>query len=393
MKQDNSIKSIYLILHSFALKNILFLFFFLELISNLVSYSGYNFRVSLILKFLFCLFLLNFNLKKNKNFLKLVFALSISILFSLIINYDKSSPVEVTERIVTFFKYLFFLFPFFLFRTKLLDKSLINTYDLQFRWVFIINYIFIIVAFIFDLSFFRTYDGARFGFNGVFISQNISSYILLISFFYFFYDAVVYNKRYDYYLLVISLLAMVLTGTKTVYFGLVLFLGLYLLIKRSKAVFYLLVFSLCLIFIIGLNQSIFSSFYQLYLEKDFWYSFTSFRSEYVNTRFIYNIENFWDIEHYLFGGAFLPTYRLIEMSFFDMFLFFGTIGTLIYSYTIYNLLKVYINGAFLKIILFVLLLASFFSGHFFMSGSVSIYLVIFIFLIKNKNDSGNIQSV
>lgn len=385
-------KNFYQKIRLFSLRNILYLFFLIEIINNLTNFYGYSFlRVSLFFKFFLtiCFFL---ELKKIR-YITALAILTLIYMFSFFIFHGNDlNIVLLVENFIIFSKYLFFPVTFLFFIKFLNDKELIIIYKKQFETIFIINNIFIIVGALFSITFFKTYMGNRFGYNGVFLSQNVSSYIMLISCFHFIGTSLYFKEnRITYLKLLLSLVAISLMGTKTVYFSLLLFFIFTLFLIRRKIILIFLFF-LILITIIGFKSSFFSVFYDIYIEKDFWYSLTSVRSEYVESRFLFNLSNHWSFGNYLIGGSFLQSYKLVEMSFLDLFLFFGVIGVGIYLYLVYCVMKDLIKNTYNLIVIAILFFASFFSGHFFQSGSVSLYLAIFL-LINYSNDSKSYQRI
>ena len=112
------------------------------------------------------------------------------------------------------------------------------------------------------------------------------------------------------------------------------------------------------------------------IEKHGWLSMLlSGRDDYVNTKVVAVI-NSWNIINYLFGGQDQNRF-CIEMDFFDLFLFFGIIGSIFYLLlmfnTIFQVKKVY---PFFLFFISCFFLLAFLGGHFFSSAVNSIYLCL-----------------
>ena len=113
------------------------------------------------------------------------------------------------------------------------------------------------------------------------------------------------------------------------------------------------------------------------------YSLTSYRSEMLIDGINY-YRSQWNWVNYLIGGRLIEI-RYFEMSFFDLFYFFGSIGFLLFLYILIKHLiipffkKTAISGLF---IICSVLLVAFFSGQFFNNSTVIILFFYFLLLIR-----------
>ena len=99
------------------------------------------------------------------------------------------------------------------FNTLNLNKKQKQNALKAFEIVVIFNSIAVILGFILNIEFLRTYGGSRFGFNGLLMKSSYSSYFYLISMFYYT-NKYWINKKGYLIIYILILCATILTGTK-----------------------------------------------------------------------------------------------------------------------------------------------------------------------------------
>lgn len=291
-----------------------------------------------------------------------------------------------------FIWYFFCLTLFFLHRkiyVSFQDFKSIKLLNKFAQWSIAVICISILIGFIFELKLFWTYNGFRWGYKGVLSKSVTASYFFIISLNYLYYSFVIQKGRYFFFFL--TLFCSLLCGTKTIYAFLLLLLVFHIIKEKKYKLrsfwYFSLIFSGLLLFlrrqIVEKTKFIWGIFYELYLDKGFFYSITSFRSEMLLDSLVFYDSN-WSWLNYLFGGRLLDI-KYVEMSFFDLFYFFGALGFMLFLYTLLNymvipfLKKTQINGLFIITSIF---MASFFTGQFFINSTVLILFFYYLLVIR-----------
>jgi hypothetical protein len=125
-----------------------------------------------------------------------------------------------------------YLFPIALF--VFFARTFNNNHDRKlffkvFEWIIIINSIIIIVAFLFQLKWFSTYQFKRFGYNGLIYTSAAATYIYLVALYYFFLKC--FSKKphaFEILKIVVLFFAAFLVGTKTLLVACFFTLGLFI---------------------------------------------------------------------------------------------------------------------------------------------------------------------
>lgn len=286
-----------------------------------------------------------------------------------------------TEIVVSVSKLLFPILIFLYFnKYKILDKNrkfLLATFET----LLIFNAVLIFLGLIFEIYWFQSYTGARFGYNGVFITTASSSYIYTIGLFYFLLKLKSkFLKNWKSLLVIVS---CILTGTKILYIALIVSVLLYisnylnLRIKQRRFIFSILT----AVFVLGLYFFFFKYgiFNEIRQEKGLISSIFSFRDDLLMEQSIPFVLDNWKWPNYLFGGISDLATRS-QMGFFDVFYFWGAIGGILYLYAYY---KEFLTFELQKTILYMLLsliVMVFLAGNFFENATVAIYML----LLKEK---------
>lgn len=307
--------------------------------------------------------------------------IKIALLFTLVfianvINYQD----DFTPKASLFFEYISALL-FFNFLTINRNRFLLSKI-LQYIFIFYISTI--LIAALLDIKFLMTYNEDRFGYMPLFSSQNEFSFIM-ISIIVFFYKKWLLKKRlHNTLLLFLSIISASIIGTKVVYIFLILFINYFLIFNfKIKKIISLYAIT-CVILLTFKNELIilfdkaFGMFAKIYEEKGFIDTVSSLRISYLSDRLICQISNMKFL-NYLFGGMNISC--ITEMSFFDILLFFGLIGSMIYSWLyvnwIFKKLRLDYFGVFF-IIYFVVL--SFLGGYYFENFSAQVYVISVLFI-------------
>lgn len=292
--------------------------------------------------------------------------------------------MDVIENLRIFSWYLFFLFllesEFFLFQN--IKKNELNKINTYLFYVILIVCLFVWIGYVFNISLFRTYNH-RFGFKGIIGTSANISYFIVGSLLFLYQRYILTNQKY---LFVFTILTSFLVGTKTIYFFLII-LFLYHVYQKFTLNKILLIMSFIGIFllvfketILRLTMFIWEPFYNLFLINGFWYSLTSFRSQFVIENVVFYKKN-WEWYNYLIGGR-SSLIMDMEMSFFDLITFFGFIGA--FFYITFFLSKIFLNNrnTYNLFFCFSFLIVSFFLGQFYNNGTINLIFINFFSIIK-----------
>lgn len=280
------------------------------------------------------------------------------------------------NAIVTFGKYLFPIFLFTYFSIHTSNENYTKKTLQVFKGVLVINSLLAILGFIFTIRFFETYDGSRFGYNGLLLTSATSTYVYFLGISFYLIQGKEILKKWDFW---VVMLAALLVGTKSLYFSLCLLSFLLLFLKVRKPLRYIIVF---------LGTILFASiYYVLFYQVDLFIEIRetrgilgavlSYRNELFLEDTLPDIKQNWSFVNYLFGGVSDIELRS-EMSFIDIFYFFGSIGGVYYLYTYFktyfsekNILKTY--WPYFIILAIIVAIA----GNFFFYATIPIYLLLF----------------
>lgn len=374
-------------------ENLLVLFFVLIVLGDALTKIIYDRTSTLITPskiikavLLIPLLLLSFN--NNKLFVKYLFVAF--ILF--IVGCISISNSRILENLPQFFEYYFYILFFVSFKDVKLQKA----YK-YLEVIFIVHALIIILSFIFEIQFFKTYTGSnRLGFMSLFNSQNEFSYVIMAGIFLF----TTTFKRVElssYLKLLLIIIAGFLTGTKAIILYILLF-GIYILFTKTKPKFYISFITVTITVILVFKENMINFFiknyyslYSLYQKEGFLSFLSSTRDILLIKRYNKNVDEL-SIMNYLFGGYNLS--NKYEMSLFDIFSFFGILGTAFY---ILIALKFFIKHIYFNNILiaylFMISTISFVAGYLFENASAQIYSLLVIMMISyfNEKDSFDLE--
>lgn len=351
-----------------------FLFDFIDkiYIFNDISFIKFN----RILKGVFSLYAIGFCIAHFKFFYKKIKFVFITLLLLSIVFLLKGENYNFYKMEFMRYTILFVSFPLLYYVVSISgSKTIANLYKL-FKYIIVINAIVILAGVVFDIHIFKTYKANRFGFNGILLSQGFTPFFYLSASILFWYFK-------DKLMLILTIIAAVLSGVKGVYFAEFLALSLIVFYDSNfSRVFKIRVITIIFlgfttVTLIILNLS---PFKEILKSDGLMAIIFSYRLEYSKELFSHiNIDNF----NFLIGATSLRKVRL-ELQLVDIYLFFGTIGVLIYTYFIINLYNT-INKNKLAIILFVTALTlSFLIGNLFYIPLSSI-LICLVLLCLNAD--------
>ena len=369
---------------------IVLILFFLSELSTTIAYdtrmSFYNF--SLVVKALFIAYValdLLKNIKAHKNIV--LFLIGISGVFfigQLSFNNFTLGP-NFLENCIYFGRYIFVFFVMlFLVNNK-------HSFSPKFYYVYekivILNSIIVITTIVFDLPIFKTYYN-RFGSSGAFMTPSMITYFNAFALTYFLHKYI--NNRKNLIELILVSIVCFLTGTKALIFFFLLTLFHFTLLKRlyAKKSFYMFFFGLIVLLILlkdKITEFIFVNFKPLlvvYEERGLISSLTSLRDVNFRNNFFPVISEKWNFYNFLFGGTDFEIYR-VEFEIFDVFLFFGIIGMLLYLFFYFkNIMNFNKMKRFGKVQMGILMLTALISGNFLNNAPIVLYLLIILSVLR-----------
>lgn len=358
----------------------------LILFPNLIQYNtSYFIKGSILFFYLVCATRL---LSLQECFIIFIFIFIFSLSQAYLFHLNSITIAGLIVNIRFFVWYLFFLFLMFIHNK--INKDIYNSLSIELLnkaalLIIIIICFSIFIGYVFDLSVLSSYN-QRWGFKGLLPKTVTASYFFIIVLNYLYYYYVTKKKKYYFFFLV--LFCSLLCGTKAIYVFNLLLLFFHIILNqkfkvKSFWIACILFFSISFVFraqLIEKTEFLWSIFYDLYREKGFMYSLTSHRSEMLCQGLNY-YNSHWNWINYLIGGRLIDV-KYFEMSFFDLFYFFGGIGFFLFVYLIISYIfipfikKAKIHGFFF---LFSVFFTSFAIGQFFVNSTV--ISLFFYFLI------------
>lgn len=366
---------------------ILLLFFFSEAYNKVAFHIGWvENDIQKYLKFVTLLFLgIGLLFKDFKNFLGVVL-LSLTFIvgqINLTDSFNYSSCIIAS-------KYLFPVILFLFFNT--LKIQCLKITGKIYESLILFNNILIIIGMFFEVKYFSTYRGDRFGYSGLLITSATSTYFYLIALSYF---LIKYkSKLLKSYLFWTTVCASFFIGTKSIYLFLIIlpvfYFYNYVDSKKIKYFFYSGFFGLSvtlLVYLLYFNET----FSAIRNSHSIFTSILSYRDVLLTEKTLPFIQENWSFVNYLFGGVSdFETRPQLELV--DLFYFWGVLGALIYGFIYF---KSYFtlsakNREFLFFII-ALIPITFLAGNFFYNASLPIYLLVFreIAIQKQSNATFN----
>ncbi|OMP32199.1 hypothetical protein [Mangrovimonas sp. DI 80] len=359
----------------FLVKIILIIVFVVDGITKyLLHYSNYSFNilpnriVKLLIVLLSIIYLFSFWGKITKVIVRVGF-LFLSLLFvfglnSFLYGFDFNY----------FIKYCcFFLFSIFFFG-KIDDLYWLKNVVSTFRYIVIINFLFIVIGILTDIHLFKTYY-SRFGYNGLLITSMQSTYIYITA-------IVLAIKSKDKVFFLISVLSSLVVGTK-ILLGFLFLVGLYFIwVKiRNKKIGLSLLMSLVIIAVYSFFLLFKQERFKDIIENE---GILTAVFSYRNDKLIKVFNVISDIGFNIFSGGVNLEYYRVEMEVVDLVLYFGLMGLIIFFLFFKILNNFFVKDSLGQFYLYGILLFVFLGGNF-------LYYPIncFVFLIGLKTLSMN----
>ena len=354
----------------YSLTIFLISFFITEALNKVFKYENSYFFLAPILKTLVLIYAFTQIFKYPKKVKEVLILVIFFIIGQLFLDerFDKMILINTA-------KYLFLIvLVIYVNKNRPSEKALKRLF-LVFEYIMILNSVLIIIGLLFNVFYFKTYYGIRPGYNGFLITSATSTYVYMIVLFYFYLK---YKSKFIFKLKPqLIIISSFIIGTKGAVIALIGILLLYVFQQEKKSHKLLAIAIIAIASSIGLYFILFKTnlLTKIYYRYDILTAFLSYRNKLLMEKMIPFIKENWSLGNYLFGGINSISTRS-QMGFFDVFYFFGSIGSIYY---IYVLIKNYlmfqinkINSLFLVLILLLIFL----SGNFFLNASVVIYVLI-----------------
>lgn len=350
---------------------IFLLFFILELYTKVgMVYKISFFDAKYIKSLVFLIFLaIVVALDTRKSLIVLTV---LSIIF--VIGQSFTEPSFSKNSIDIFSK---FLFPLLVLSSAnySLHKPKVHSIFKTFEWIMILNSLLIFLGLFFSIQLFNTYQGSRFGFNGVFNAVSTGSYAYIIALLYFlltYKEKVVKNWKF-----IIIFISCGFIGTKAVYLAMAFSLGYLIVVSKIpyKKV------ALSFVAVLGAGAAYYFLFQYEFINKirqadGLFSAIMSYRDQLFIEKTLPYINENWSWVNYLFGGVSDFDLRS-QMDLIDVFFFWGIVGGAFYLYVFFKLfLPDTLNKTtiiFIAFLFFIVLL----SGNFFVYSFVTLFLVVF----------------
>jgi hypothetical protein len=335
--------------------------------------------------------------KNNLQIVAMLLSLFLMYFFGYCIFSNNTGGISPYEFIYTFNKYVF-VFVCFLFVYSSMRRISFSHRKTVFKIYELVIYAYcfcaVVLGFVLKIPQFFTYGeiGKRFGFIGIIPAQNEASLFIIVA---LFYGCFVYKQEKRLLPLMAAFISGILLGTKAAFMASLIIPAWFMLkfyprIGRAVVITVLV----CVAIIATIYSSLIVEYlYSLEVLSHFIYRldkgvdilsvFLSDRDTFLEDRFFWNLSLYGNI-NFLFGGGKLT---LIEMDFFDAFLDFGLLGSVIYL-MVYFIMFGNIRKEYKFFFSFLFFSAAALGGHIFWSAVNSIYISLFI--CKSKPDIGGI---
>lgn len=373
------------------LVGIILLFFFGDVAKKIAQIFNFEFllytRYSKVIGLItITTFIIYYRLYKKKHAKALIYCLIILSLTFLLSNIFLLN-IDIKTNLIANFDYFvkacflpLFLIPFFSINEDAIKKSLIVI-----QYIFWVNSLAIIVGYCFDIKFFKTYSGLRFGYMGLFDRSTYSSYLFIFIIIYYYFKYINSKQRKFALGLILAALISLLVGTKRIYFFLVL-LGIFhfFYFKQYRNKYFWIGASLILIvlYVFKKNillslQGVFNILISIYHEKGLLSAITSLRNDLLMKYIDTFINNNWGFLNYVFGGGFFHEIRP-EIAIIDSYLFFGVFGPLIYVFLyVKYIFNFKISNPVVKFLVVILIILSLSSSGIIFSAYFTVLIILF----------------
>lgn len=355
------------------------LMIFLEFTDKIFFFYDVHFPVSSGVKFLIFVFLFLFLfVKEQYKFL----------LISLILIACFSLGQAFTIQGFSFnniFILLKFIFPLLILeasRFLLKSESSIQSFFRFFEKSMILNSILILIGVVFSIRIFNTYEGGRFGYNGIFRAASTGSYAYIITLMYFlltYKSAVIKNWKF-----ILIFISCFFIGTKAVYLAMGFSLAYVVITSKIPGKKIILsvggILSLAAVYFFFFHYGIFNTIRQ---SDGLISALLSYRDELFFERTLPYIQENWNWMNYLFGGVSNFDLRS-QMDIIDVLFFWGILGGAFYLYVFFKFFLPFkinrIGWMFISFLVFIIVLA----GNFFLYSFAALFLVVLKLKLEEK---------
>jgi hypothetical protein len=368
------------------------------------EFTRYSTVSKLVVLLIFLIFFIS-NFKtyiREDYFKKMAIAITILtvtfILGQISLRSNISQPLNFFLNIEYLVKYLYLPITILLFSSLKNEIEYVKKIICFIELIFLVNSIFILIGYSFEVNLFKTYGENRFGYIGVFSRSGQTSFFFIMFILFYYHRLMDKITKVDVFKLVFYISLSLLLGTKRIYFFLILLSLHYFVIhrgfKKRMTYWFIALAAFLAIFlkhrVIDAFNKVFDLFQQIYYNSGFISSLTSFRSDlFYNTINEFVLKN-WSFTNYIFGGPSFQNYIFITgMDFFDLYLFFGLAGLFVYFNLFKILLDFKIQANFVLFFLFILMITSFFSSAFLYDPYVNFLFVLMIYHFSNYEKKQN----
>ncbi|KAB8152152.1 hypothetical protein EZY14_015580 [Kordia sp. TARA_039_SRF] len=374
------------------------LFDLITKIFHVYRISGFN-RYSAIPKLFLEVYLIYLFFKNSKKDIKGISCILILIIISginLFFTDEKITNELIFNKVYDLNKYIYsFFFAIVLLAYEKNERIKVLTYIRNVLLVIgIINGICMIIGLFTNIELLRSYEGTgRFGYNGLFVKTSETSYMYILFIISTYYEYIKTNK--NGLLCLFFIFVSLLIGTKAIWLFILLLTGIHLLLHKNKFIRSVSKVGLALSvlfsfifydYIVKLVVNSFSFGPVIYEKHGFLTVLTSKRDLLLMDTIAY-INEKGTVLNYLFGGINIRKYGS-EFGIVDIFIFFGIIGIIIFTYLIKRIYFKEFAGIHKILLLISLILVTFFAGNFFMS----IMCSIFAFVVFQNMDYANVPN-
>ncbi|RCW30035.1 hypothetical protein [Marinilabilia salmonicolor] len=385
---------------NYGLAIVIVLFFVLDVVNFIVDEKtglSYQNSVSVYGRGLFELvvfyFLIkNYPLYKN-SLLLIVFFLILPLIWLALFVFQKE--IDLSFVLIIIKESHKFIFPILLFLFLREGYLKLKHFEVVYKFVFLISSTIVVLAFLFDISFFYTYNASRFGFKPPLATQNEISFFWIIGI--VFLGARLFQKVdvSTFLVFVLVLFSASILGTKAIllfqFNTIVFFLVFFVKASLLKKVVAGLVLIISLFFVLYFSN-FWGFFANLTRDEGFLFALTSKRNLLVIERLIPLIDS-WSWYNFLIGGAY-NGFPITEMDILDLFLVSGLVGCLIYFYLLFSTLFKFSKGH--KLGYFFAsqyILVGALAGHFYSSGINAILFAGLCVYLQQARISNKLKSL
>ncbi|MGK0247678.1 MAG: hypothetical protein ACI910_000403 [Oleispira sp.] len=314
--------------------------------------------------------------------------------------FSDSESIHITETMLLLFKF----FAFFIYVDALailLSRKIISLHQFTIIFSLLISMylLAIIYGFIFDYALFQNYDSGRWGVKGIIIAGNEASSLLIVA---LCWGIVMREKYTSSVILILSVIAILGSGTKAAVFGMLLiFVGWTLVKYGLKGIIYSC-FGLFISLVILSQMYSFSPV----IQQEVLNTYTYFEYHFDNTvggsiislllsgrdyKLAVVTDNVYELYPWAFviGGYPIASYT-VEMDFFDLWYMMG-IGSFFYVYYFIKSWEIKATTEFMvvdrfKMVVFSTYVLLAFTGGHFMYSAVTTPILAALILHMNSNN-------